>query len=430
VTANLSLEEMNVMVNNARTISDLVGEITAEMERLDYKPTVLKQYHIVWSRLCKQSGNLLAEDFNMEFGMQFLDDAIQNHYKHLGESSRHRWLKAIYTLADFNRTGILSLRREKRNFVFSEPAGAAFQKYADHQSDAGMSEAHRQDTCLYLERFSKYLEHQSLPDISELEAQHVHGYVNSLAIYELPTIYHTVCVLRSTLRYLHSTGIIATDLSAVLPKIRYSKKAKIPSAYTKDEIEQMIASIDRGNPKGKRDYALILLAARLGLRASDIANLTFSSFKWDKNIVEVSQHKTGRLVVLPLLNDVGEAIIDYIRYSRPKSDESFVFLKLNAPNDIMRANSIHSVVYTRLKSAGIKIPPGKKHGPHALRHSLASALLENEVPMPVITEALGHSDTDSTSVYMKIDIAKLRECAIDVPAFCNGCGSWFGGARE
>ena len=418
------------MDKNVRTISDLVEAITAEMVRLDYKPTVLKQYHIVWSRLCKKAGNLPAEDFNMEYGMRFLDEAMRNHNKHLGESSRHRWLKAIYTLADFKRTGILSLRREKRGFVFAEPVKAAFLKYTAHQAAVGMSEAHRQDTNLYLERFSRFLEHQMLPDIAELDVEHVHGYVNSLAIYQLPTIYHTVCVLRSALRYLHSEGVISTDLSVALPKIRYSKKAKIPSAYTKGEVEQMINCIDRGSPKGKRDYALILLAARLGLRASDIANLTFSSFKWDRNTIEISQQKTKESLVLPLLNDVGEAIIDYIRYSRPKSDEPFVFLKLNAPNDVMRANSIHGVVYTRLKSAGIKIPPGKRHGPHALRHSLASALLENDVPMPVITEALGHSDTDSTSGYMKIDITKLRECAVEVPAFYHECEGWFGGARK
>jgi site-specific recombinase XerD len=275
------------------------------------------------------------------------------------------------------------------------------------------------DTCLYLERFSKYLEHQGMTDIKLLDTQSVHGFVNSLAIYELPTIYHTACVLRNALRYMYAEGLIETDLSAAVPKIRYNKKAKIPSVYTKDEIERMICSIDRGNPKGKRDYALILLAARLGLRASDIANLTFSSFKWERNVIELAQQKTGEFVALPLLNDVGEAVIDYIRYARPKSDEPYVFLKLNAPNDVMYANSIHSTVYTRLKSAGIKIPPGKKHGPHALRHSLASALLESNVPMPVITEALGHTSTESTSIYLKIDIENLKECTLEISDFCE-----------
>jgi len=418
------------MNKEVKTVFNLVEEITAEMVRLDYKPSVIRQYHVVWSRLCKQAGNHLASDFNMEFGMKFLNGAIRNHYKPLGESSRKRWLKAISILAEFNRTGIISLRRNKRNFVFAEPAKELFQKYVNHQSTIGRSEAHIRNTCLYLERFSKYLEHQALADISELDVKLVHGYVNSLAIYELPTIYHTVCTLRSVLRYMHSEGITTTDLSAVVPKIQYNKKAKMPSVYTKDEIEQMINSIDRGNPKGKRDYALILLAARLGLRASDIANLTFSSFKWDKNIIEVEQKKTERIVVLPLLNDVGEAVIDYIRYSRPKSDEPYVFLKLNAPNDVMLPNSIHSTVHTRLKSAGIKIPSGKKHGPHALRHSLASALLENNVPMPTITEALGHSNTESTSTYMKINIAKLRECAVEVPTFYHKFEDLSGGEHE
>jgi len=106
-----------------------------------------------------------------------------------------------------------------------------------------------------------------------------------------------------------------------------------------------------------------------------------------------------------------------------------LFLKLNAPNDVMYANSIHHTVYTRLKEAGIRIPPGKKHGPHALRHSLASALLDNNVPMPVISEALIHTDIESTSTYLKIDISKLRECAVEVPSFYHNYES-LGGAQQ
>lgn len=267
------------MRKETRTISDLVNAISEEMTRLDYKPTVLKQYHIVWSRLCQRAGAQPADDFDMKFGMAFLDEAMRAHPKQLNENSKHRWIKAIYTLADFKRTGILSLRREKRGFVFSELTKSAFHQFTAHQSAIGLSEAYIRDTCLYLERFSKYLEHECLKSITKLDTRHVHGFVNGLAIYELPTIYHTTCVLRRALRYLYAQGIIRIDLSPVVPKIRYCKKAKIPSAYSKEEIERMVNSIDRGNPRGKRDYALILLAARLGLRASDIANLTFSSFK-------------------------------------------------------------------------------------------------------------------------------------------------------
>ena len=88
-----------------RTISELVNAISEEMTRLDYKPTVLKQYHIVWNKLCKRVGVRPANDFDMEFGMKFLDEAMRAHPKHLNENSKHRWIKAIYTLADFKRTG-------------------------------------------------------------------------------------------------------------------------------------------------------------------------------------------------------------------------------------------------------------------------------------------------------------------------------------
>jgi integrase len=148
--------------------------------------------------------------------------------------------------------------------------------------------------------------------------------------------------------------------------------------------------------------------------------MTFDSIKWEKNTIEIVQQKTGETVVLPLLNDVGEAIIDYIRFARPVSESKTLFLKINAPNDAMLPTTIHHRVHTRLKEAGISIPPGKKHGPHALRHSLASALLEANVPMPVISEALGHSNTESTSVYLKIDLNRLKLCALEVPEFLRG----------
>ncbi|KUO67776.1 MAG: hypothetical protein APF77_10270 [Clostridia bacterium BRH_c25] len=399
------------------TISDLVNAISAEMVRLDYKPSVLKQYHIVWNKLCTHSGERHVEDFSIQFGMDFLEEVLHMRSNPLTEATTHRWMKAIYLLSDFKRTGIITLRKPKREFVFDDAVRIPFQLYIAYLKSIETSDAHIRDTSLYLERFSMYLAHNGLAGISELEAGHIHGFVNSLAVYELPTIYHTVCMLRGVLRYLYGEKRIQHDLCALVPRIRYNKKAKIPSAYTKEEVERMINSIDRGNQRGKRDYALILLAARLGLRASDIASLTFSSFMWEKNTIELIQQKTGEAVVLPLLNDVGKAVIDYIRYARPKSDSKHLFLKLNAPNDVMYANSIHHTVYTRLKEAGIRIPPGKKHGPHALRHSLASALLESNVPMPTISEALGHSDTESTSVYLKIDAKRLKACALEVPEF-------------
>jgi len=209
--------------------------------------------------------------------------------------------------------------------------------------------------------------------------------------------------------------MITKDLSITVPSIRCSKKSKIPSAYSQKEIRQLLACVDRGNPKGKRDYAILLIAIRLGIRASDICKLTFHNFKWEFNTIEFRQNKTGDMMVLPLLNDVGEAVIDYIKYGRPAVETNKVFLRLCAPIGRLKAPTLHSIVTHYMNKAGIFIPKGKKHGPHALRHSLAAALLHNNTPIPVISEVLGHADSQTTSNYLKIDTLHLRKYALDVP---------------
>jgi integrase len=403
------------MENQVVTVADLVGAIITEMERLNYKPSVIKQYRIVWDKLCRNSGAMPVGAFSVEHGLEFLEDVLHIRSHPLSEATSYRWMKAIYLLSDFKRTGVLTLRRPRREFVFTGAAAAPFRAYVAGMATRGMSPAYIRNSSTYLERLAAFLDHAGLEDISGLKPIHVHRFVESLAVYELPTIHHTVCVLRNVLGYLHDEGMLPRDLRPLVPTIRYTKKARIPSAYSRAEVQQMVTAIDTGNPRGKRDLALILLAARLGLRASDIAGLRFSSLRWEQDTIEIIQQKTGRVVALPLLNDVGEAIIDYLRNARPHSDSEYVFLKLYGPCEPMQPVSIHAVVYARLKAAGVAIPQGKKHGPHALRHSLASALLEKKVPLPAISEALGHASTGSTTIYLKIDLGQLRECALDVP---------------
>ncbi|WP_077488170.1 tyrosine-type recombinase/integrase [Sinomonas mesophila] len=299
------------MENRIDTVADLVGAIIVEMERLSYKPSVIKQYRIVWDKLCRHSGPMPVGAFSVEHGMEFLEEVLHIRSHPLSERTSHRWVKAIHLLSDFKRTGVLTIRRPRREFVFTGAAAAPFQAYVASMAAKGMSTAHI--------RNSSILDHAGLEDISGLEPVHVHGFIESLAVYELPTIYHTMCALRSVLGYLHGQGMVPLDLSPMVPRIRYTKKARIPSAYSREEVEQMVAAIDKGNPRGRRDLALILLAARLGLRASDIAGLRFSNLRWDQDAIEIVQQKTGRVLALPLLNDVGEALIDYLRNARDQA---------------------------------------------------------------------------------------------------------------
>ena len=138
-------------------------------------------------------------------------------------------------------------------------------------------------------------------------------------------------MLRSFFKYLFDEKITATDYSAHIPKEKFVHQPKLPTKYTKEEVEKIRLSIDRASKKGKRDYAIFLLAARLGLRSSDIKFLKFENIDWDKNIIKLDQYKTGKYIELPLLSEVGNAIIDYLQYGRPVSDSSFVFLEAIYP---------------------------------------------------------------------------------------------------
>ena len=201
----------------------------------------------------------------------------------------------------------------------------------------------------------------------------------------------------------------------MIPKSSYKSQVKLPSIYSKEEVEKLISSIERSSMIGKRDYAIILLAARLGLRSSDIANLKFDNLLWEQNIIRLVQLKTDKEIELPLLPEVGNAIIDYLKYSRQPSDEPFVFFTACSPIIPITTKAITGLVQRAFTKAGIDIKD-KRHGTHALRHSLAGRLLERQTVLPVISEVLGHENTESTKFYLRVDLTSMRKCALEVPA--------------
>jgi len=227
--------------------------------------------------------------------------------------------------------------------------------------------------------------------------------------------------VRIFLKYLFESGFTKEDLSKELEGFKCRRGEKLPSFYTRDEVMKIEGVIDRTGGKGKRDYAMILLASRLGLRASDITRLQFASLNWDNNVIILKQHKTKREIILPLLSDIGDAIIDYIKNGRPSYYESDrVFLKHMPPFDpIGENNHMGQLIVRYMRKAGIDRRGRKRSGFHSLRHSAGSMLLEMGTPLPVITNILGHSDPDITAVYLKTDIQKLTECILPLEDFEN-----------
>jgi integrase len=232
---------------------------------------------------------------------------------------------------------------------------------------------------------------------------------------------------RLFLIHLYENHFLQADLSASLRHFKWNRSKRLPSVYSIGEVSQIEASIRRSDATGKRDYAMLLLATRLGLRASDIAHLNFSNMDWERNTITLTQFKTGKEIILPLLAEVGEAIIDYLKYGRKSSQSDRIFLYTRAPFSPMENGAVSSAIQRVIETSGVEIT-GRRHGPHSMRHSLASRFLENKESMPVISEALGHNNTDTTMNYLRIDIASLRQCALDVPPVSSHFYKQKGGA--
>ena len=153
------------------------------------------------------------------------------------------------------------------------------------------------------------------------------------------------------------------------------KQARIPSVWDPADVAKILEAVDRGNPCGKRDYAIILLVARLGLRGIDVKRLEFSDFDWLGNRLSVAQVKTGHRVQLPLLKDVGWAVIDYIRAGRPASDCPQVFLRHTAPaGPFSEQDHLHQILVKHARAAHVPVSEKRRHGMHSLRHTLATRL--------------------------------------------------------
>lgn len=221
-------------------------------------------------------------------------------------------------------------------------------------------------------------------------------------------------VLRNYFTFLKDINFITTDLAASLPHVRIMRNAFIPHAWKTDDVKKLLASIDRDSTKGKRDFAILLMITHLGLRVSDIRNMKLSSLNWNRKIITLSVQKTRQALKLPLLDDIGWAIIDYLKNGRPQTVCDRLFVRHRAPFDSFGENaSFYNELHRYMQVAGVTPPTGVHCGLHSLRSTLARNMLEAKTPLPVISEVLGHANINTTSIYLKIDLEGLRKCALD-----------------
>jgi len=220
------------------------------------------------------------------------------------------------------------------------------------------------------------------------------------------------CALRSFLKYARYLGEVELDLAAAVPAVANWSMPSIPRGIPANQVHQLLASINRHTAMGRRDYAILLLLARLGLRSSEVAFLELEDIDWNSGTVSV-RGKSGLRNEFPLPPEVGQAIAAYLRNGRPPSTSRRVFLRAKAPIRGFRGSSgVGSIVRHSLKRADIKAPT---YGAHQFRHGLATELLRQGASLGEIGDVLGHRHPQTTMIYTKVDLEALRTLALPWP---------------
>ena len=217
--------------------------------------------------------------------------------------------------------------------------------------------------------------------------------------------------LRSFLCFMYKKGLTGEKLVKAVPSSGARKNTIVPT-ITKIEENQLLQSIDRTTRIGKRNYAMVLLAMRTGLRSIDIINLELSDIDWRKRTISITQKKNGRPLTLPLLADVGNSLADYILNARHHSSLPYVFLRCQTPDT--KLSGCFSISCSVMKKAGIRQSDNQRKGFHIFRHSLAARMLSQEIPLSVISNTLGHGSMASSKVYLSTDGEHLKACALSL----------------
>jgi site-specific recombinase XerD len=209
-------------------------------------------------------------------------------------------------------------------------------------------------------------------------------------------------------------GFIPTGLDRQIDTPRTYRQEQLPKSVPWDVVCKFLESIDRSDVQGLRDYAIFLLIASYGLRASDAAGLRLEDVNWRAGEIHIKQRKTKHPLILPLFDHVGEALIAYLRNGRPSSKHREIFLTLRAPISPVTIHTIGPAFRSRVRRGKLPIP---FEGVHCLRHSYAMHLLTEGASLKAIGDVLGHHSTESTCVYLRLNFQELRDVGLPLPVF-------------
>ena len=226
------------------------------------------------------------------------------------------------------------------------------------------------------------------------------------------SLQHEIAGVRGLLRFLSTDGRVRTGLDCHIDSPRLYRLEQLPRSIPWDTVRALLKSIDQQSAMGLRDYAMFLLIATYGLRASEVVAMSLDDIRWRQGSLRIHQRKTSSPLELPLTNEVSAALVKHLRRTPPVVPHRRVFLRMRAPIGVLKPTAVTEAFQALLRRSGMKVP---FNGPHCLRHSFAIQLLRNGTPLKTIGDILGHRSAESTSVYLRLATGDLREVSLPVP---------------
>jgi site-specific recombinase XerD len=287
------------------------------------------------------------------------------------------------------------------------------EEYVSHLRDvrgfatSSLSHHRRASRC-----FLDYLESKQIC-VASIQPRDVEDYVSQTGKrLSRGSLQHEIAALRGLLRFLATDGRTPRGLGAQIDTPRLYRLEQLPRALPWDTVTALLKSIDLRSAIGLRDYAMFLLIATYGLRASEVVAISLDDIGWRTAILRIHQRKTSSPLELPLTNEVSAALVKHLKRTPPPAPYRRIFLRMRAPIGVLKPTAITEAFQSLVRRSSLSVP---FEGPHCLRHSLAVHLLRNGTPLKTIGDILGHRTAESTSMYLRLATGDLREVALAVP---------------
>lgn len=392
-------------LNTHDTILNFIGRMVND----GYSESRISRIKGRMNKLLKYLSDNNLNEINEDIVVRFIKNTYNLDYYNPINNNQLDIIKYFKNLLEFKNTGDY-IKHHSKILISNDRFYDIFKEYEGYLNTKNIESITKKCKLIKTKLFFNSL--TDIDDISNLKKIHCYNFINNLD-YSLRYKEELTYEVRRIIDWLYDNNKIDFDGHSLFPRIVGQSRSNLISYYNNDEIERLLKSVDITTSIGKRDYLILSILVYLGLRISDVVELKLSDINWNLNTISIVQQKTQNNLILPLIDEVKYPLLDYLKNARKDVDEDYIFITNNAPIGKYNSKGFWHIVTKYMDKANIDYT-NKHHGTHSLRHSLASNLLKDNIPITTISSVLGHSTIKTTQKYLTIDTNNLKELSLEV----------------